>query len=1008
MEIGKESGGSGIPRRTTSRLPQFRSNRASVVPDPGIVSSNLAENGITSPCPQGNGIIVKSAITSPSKIAGPFSPPPNKRSSMLLRPGFQTSNIGNGIEEVESIAGIMSPPLRDTSIAEVDTASENRASSVKSPRKSRPSLSDRTVETLSQIPPSPSPAKRRQSGFYSTESPMRLPSRPMSAFSHNRPGSQMGGYAPFRGERPESPTKRAATVHDRSPSVNVSGKRVVSSDTPNIRRTVATGSIPAPRLQQPSGGLPKPPAISRMPFAGSKTVAARPTRPKSPIKGVFDYPTIKSASATSSQTGKTTAPFDRRKASLNARQNSTAVPKPRAPSNEQNIDDTPFNNVAAARSSQALRDVIRKAKSAKRNTTVSKSNAFLPRSIDHEPLGFETDTDPSSLDLLDSSQVNILRKRVNNAREDGKLNIAALCLQEIPVEVLKMYDPETAGDGGPAWYECVDITRLNAADNDLAEIPEEVFPENSSPQKSTFDAEDEPPTAIFAGLEVLDMHGNQLKNVPLSLGRLSHLTFLNLSRNQLGSDSLETIARILSLRELRLAENSLKGAVPDCIGNMENLESLDLHGNAITEISGSFGKLSKLRHLNVSSNQLSGLPMEAIFDLPIIEINASRNRLSGSLLPANIPQVPFLQNLDISMNALLMLSDIRVDFPSLRSLNIANNRVAALPDMTAWQKLTSLNAEENKISEIPAGFTSLKNLTRADFGNNSLLQLDDGIGSMDGLATLNIQNNPLRERRFLRLSIEDLKSELRSRVVALSPTSERSGSISNFGSLSRSASWTFTGDTLDRSNTRLKTIDKADLEPLAGENIRTLILHHNQLSHIPSSLDILGSTLTTLDLSNNKLAKNDSFLPRPLNLPNLLSLNLTSNGLTTLNHLVSSLTAPKLTTLILLFNRLTALPTSPSVTTAFPSLSKLLASNNKITVLDFEAVRGLQVLDVSGNEIETLPPRLALLQGTLRTLIVNGNRFRVPGWGILEKGTEEILQWCRRRIPAGEEGAVGE
>lgn len=64
-------------------------------------------------------------------------------------------------------------------------------------RKPRPSLSDRTVETLSQIPPSPL-SNRQKSSFFNTDmaSPMRPPLRPASAMSKNRP-------------RPSSPTKQS-------------------------------------------------------------------------------------------------------------------------------------------------------------------------------------------------------------------------------------------------------------------------------------------------------------------------------------------------------------------------------------------------------------------------------------------------------------------------------------------------------------------------------------------------------------------------------------------------------------------------------------------------------------------------------------------------------------------------------------------------------------------------------------------------------------------------------
>ena len=137
-----------------------------------------------------------------------------------------------------------------------------------------------------------------------------------------------------------------------------------------------------------------------------------------------------------------------------------------------------------------------------------------------------------------------------------------------------------------------------------------------------------------------------------------------------------------------------------------------------------------------------------------------------------------------------------------------------------------------------------------------------------------------------------------------------------------------------------------------------------------------------------------------LSLPNLQTLNLTSNALTSLDALVKHLEAPKLATMILLFNRLTALP---NISAAYPSLTKLLASNNAIENLEVEHIKSLQVLDLSSNELSHLPPKLALLQGRLRTLMVGGNKFKVPSWGVLEKGTEEILDWCRTKIPEGED-----
>jgi len=39
------------------------------------------------------------------------------------------------------------------------------------------------------------------------------------------------------------------------------------------------------------------------------------------------------------------------------------------------------------------------------------------------------------------------------------------------------------------------------------------------------------------------------------------------------------------------------------------------------------------------------------------------------------------------------------------------------------------------------------------------------------------------------------------------------------------------------------------------------------------------------------------------------------------------------------------------------------------------------------------------LHHTLTSFDVAGNRFRVPNWQVLGKGTEAVLTWLRGRIP---------
>ena len=195
---------------------------------------------------------------------------------------------------------------------------------------------------------------------------------------------------------------------------------------------------------------------------------------------------------------------------------------------------------------------------------------------------------------------------------------------------------------------------------------------------------------------------------------------------------------------------------------------------------------------------------------------------------------------------------------------------------------------------------------------------------------------------------------------------------------------------------------------IAGDyKIKTIELHHNSFNEIPASIAFFSHTLTSLNLSHNGFTS-DTWLRDTLDLPNLIELNLSSNTFDSLSPLLRFLTAPQLSKLDISFNRMTSLPTPQSqdgtLGATFPMLSILLASNNRLRELSAESVKGIRLLDVQSNEIERLDPKLGLLgidrkgERRLEKFEVAGNRFRVPNWRVIEKGTEGVLEWCRGRL----------
>lgn len=394
--------------------------------------------------------------------------------------------------------------------------------------------------------------------------------------------------------------------------------------------------------------------------------------------------------------------------------------------------------------------------------------------------------------------------------------------------------------------------------------------------------------------------------------------------------------------------------------------------------------------------------MDALNELPLVELVAAKNLLMGMLFPSAIT-VSNLQILDVSGNTLAAFSErIQLSMPSLRILNISNNMIATLPNVSTWTNLISITAEDNKLSYLPPGFTSLKSLKRVDLTGNSLTKLDENLASMDALETLIVAANPLREKKFLTLSTDEIKRDLQARLTPLpatEPTSargEESGATDEAnGEAERAKSnsgWTLKpGGILNLSSKKLSQVEP-QFESFAAENdVRQIVMHHNDFESIPATLTAAAS-LTMLDLSHNVLTCVNN---RVLSFPALRELRLDNNKLRSFDSLIVYVTAPRLQLLDIRNNRFSG--SLPVVRSIFSSLTTFLAAENSIAEISAEALEGLKVVDLSNNDIGRLPPEIGRLPIT--SLNVEGNRFRVPNYQTLQKGTDAVLAWLRDRIP---------
>lgn len=475
-----------------------------------------------------------------------------RRLTLTRRPSesFSTSSFLDQGDEVSGNGNVGILP----DFAENDTVSDT--AKVRS-FKPRPSLSERTMETLANIPSSPALSKKKSSSFFDQDRarPSSRSSRPGS--SHNSDGS---GRASSRAmSRPGSSggvenrrlsTFKSSTNAFKAPLATIEGtpqsrySSTPATKTPGLRKSASRPSLStttSKRLSTAAGTqgdiAPSPTPAKKTygmlpPKSGAKTMATRTPKPRASVNGLFKKPSLADLGG-SDGSKDSSAAWDGTIASTNSTSADNDAGEAASPSSYR-------------KSSAALRDQIAKAKAAKRAATRQPSATLDVATTSEEPIvpsddGFDfgmAHEDPFNLKRGESSSMKVLQQRIGAARTSGRLNIAGLGLKEIPSEVTKMYELGSIGANDGSWAESVDLTRFVAADNEFEQLDDKMFPD-ASPE----DLDDDEATQgnIFAGLETLDMHGNLLVGIPLGFRRLSLITSLNLVRSNPDGVSLSSI-----------------------------------------------------------------------------------------------------------------------------------------------------------------------------------------------------------------------------------------------------------------------------------------------------------------------------------------------------------------------------------------------------------------------------------------------------------------------------------
>lgn len=195
----------------------------------------------------------------------------------------------------------------------------------------------------------------------------------------------------------------------------------------------------------------------------------------------------------------------------------------------------------------------------------------------------------------------------------------------------------------------------------------------------------------------LDIHNNQIEELPVQIGALSNLQYLDVSQNRLACFPHE-FCLLKSLISLNSSQNKIE-SLPHHFGSLSRLRILNVSMNKLDRLPGSFERLIKLEELDLSFNEMDVLSKGFCESLKSLRIaNLASNNIEH--LPIQISSMNSLQVLSLRKNKLnslpleMMDSEIQID--------ITQNPLRDLPFKFHSTK------QNDTVKENPSGYTSLE------------------------------------------------------------------------------------------------------------------------------------------------------------------------------------------------------------------------------------------------------------------------------------------------------------